>query len=503
MNYADSARIKAILLNCWFSYTEDIKDADIVIFDTCSVRQKSEDKITGKLKELKKNQKIWITGCMIQHGMRSWKLKVESWRLKVGNFLWSIESKTPEITGLTTEEVSTHRLSSTKEGSTTHRSIVPINNAFNPMFHRLKKTYANLELMWRIDDTWFLPLILEKLGYKITYDHEIINEYEQIIPQGINTSMNAQHSVTAYIPISTWCNQFCSYCIVPYARGLEKNFPVAQIVDEAKTHLKNGAKEIVLLGQIVNKHPDFVQILKEIVKLEGLHRLRYTSPYPTFYSRELLHLHEAEDKLCPHIHIPFQSGSDFILKKMCRGYTVAQAKKFIDDIRSLKRKISITTDIIVGFPGETEEDFQQTLDLVNYGKFDMIYIGIYSPRPGTLAQKKYPDEIPYKVKHERRSALNDLLNKISLENNQKEIWMIKEVLINNVEVWESGNVGTWRKNWHTPTPQHSNVSTYSGYTEDMKQILVQNVERRVQSGDFIKVKIVKAVPFKLYGEISP
>ena len=440
---------------------------------------------------------------MIQHGMRSWKLKVESWRLKVGNFLWSIESKTPEITGLTTEEVSTHRLSSTKEGSTTHRSIVPINNAFNPMFHRLKKTYANLELMWRIDDTWFLPLILEKLGYKITYDHEIINEYEQIIPQGINTSMNAQHSVTAYIPISTWCNQFCSYCIVPYARGLEKNFPVAQIVDEAKTHLKNGAKEIVLLGQIVNKHPDFVQILKEIVKLEGLHRLRYTSPYPTFYSRELLHLHEAEDKLCPHIHIPFQSGSDFILKKMCRGYTVAQAKKFIDDIRSLKRKISITTDIIVGFPGETEEDFQQTLDLVNYGKFDMIYIGIYSPRPGTLAQKKYPDEIPYKVKHERRSALNDLLNKISLENNQKEIWMIKEVLINNVEVWESGNVGTWRKNWHTPTPQHSNVSTYSGYTEDMKQILVQNVERRVQSGDFIKVKIVKAVPFKLYGEISP
>jgi tRNA-2-methylthio-N6-dimethylallyladenosine synthase len=112
---------------------------------------------------------------------------------------------------------------------------------------------------------------------------------------------------------------------------------------------------------------------------------------------------------------------------MCRGYTVAQAKKFLDDIHSLKRprsckgKISITTDIIVGFPGETEEDFQQTLDLVKYGRFDMIYIGIYSPRPGTLAQKKYPDEIPYKVKHARRDKLNTLLTEISLENNQQEI----------------------------------------------------------------------------------
>lgn len=309
------------------------------------------------------------------------------------------------------------------------------------------------------------------------YDQEIINEYEKIIPQGI-TSMNSWHQTTAYIPISTWCNQFCSYCIVPYARGLEKNFPIQQIVDEAKIHIKNGAKEIVLLGQIVNKHPDFVQIIKEILKLKWLEWLRYTSPYPTYYSAELLKLHENEAKLCPHIHIPFQSGSDTVLKKMCRGYTVAQAKRFLDDIHALKRKISITTDIIVGFPGETEEDFQQTLDLVNYGKFDMIYIGIYSPRPGTLAQRKYPDEIPYKVKHARRARLNILLKEISLANNQQEIWKVKTVLINEV-----------------------GEDFLSGYTEDMKQIVLNFQASKAKVGDFVTVKVSKAVPFKLYGEI--
>ena len=136
-----------------------------------------------------------------------------------------------------------------------------------------------------------------------------------------------------------------------------------------------------MLGQIVNKHPEFVKIVKEILKLKGLKRLRYTSPYPTYYSKELLALHEKEEKLCPHIHMPLQSGSDSILKKMFRGYTVKQAKDRIDNIRKLKRDISITTDIIVGFPGETEADFKKTLSLVKYGKFDMIYIGIYSQRP--------------------------------------------------------------------------------------------------------------------------
>lgn len=495
MNYADAARIRAVLSNCGFSYTEKIEDADIVIFHTCSVRQKAEDKITGKLKTIRPNQKVRITGCMIQHVLRQWKMNNEWWKIKVGNFLWPITTKNPQVLWLTTDEIN--------KPSTFHlppSTSIPINNAFNPLFHKLTQKRKNIELMRRIDDTGCLPLMLKKLWYQIKYDKELINEYEKIIPAGMPTSMNA-HQTTAYIPISTWCNQFCSYCIVPYARGLERYFPVQQIVNEAKIHLKNGAQELVLLGQIVNKHPEFVKIVKEILKLKWLKRLRYTSPYPTYYSKELLALHEKEEKLCPHIHMPLQSGSDSVLKKMFRGYTVKQAKDFITNIRKLQRDISITTDIIVGFSGETEADFKKTLALVKYGNFDMIYMWIYSPRPGTFAAKNYSDDIPRSVKRDRRKRLNDVLTDISLKNNKKEIGKTRTVLINSISTF-----------------QHWNISTIEWYTDNMKQIIIQNSESKIQKktlhstpctlhssikvGEFVQVKITKGVPFKLYGEIT-
>lgn len=471
MNYADSARITAVLTNCWFSYTENSTEADIIIFDTCSIKQKSEDKITGKLKTIRPDQKVRITGCMIQHNLRNSKLQVTSWKLKVGNFMGVIESKQPKILWFTAQEINKPEICDLKP-----ETFIPINNAFNPVFYSLTQKRKNIELMRRIDDTGFLPLMLKKLWYKISYDQELINEYEKIIPENIGTSMN-DHKKTAYIPISTWCNQFCAYCIVPYARGLEKYFPIEQIVNEAKIHLKNGAEEIVLLGQIVNKHPDFVTIIKKILKLKWLKRLRYTSPYPTYYSKELLALHETEEKLCPHIHMPLQSGSNSILKKMFRGYTVEQAKECIDTIRKLKRNISITTDIIVGFCDETEEDFQKTLDLITYGNFDMIYIGIYSSRPGTLAAKNYPDNISRTVKRERRNRVNELLKDISRINNEKEIGNSKEVLINKINKW----IIEW-------------------YTDNMKQILVE-WKTSAKVGEFIRVKIIKIIPFKLYGQI--
>ncbi|MCK9466921.1 MAG: MiaB/RimO family radical SAM methylthiotransferase [Candidatus Absconditabacterales bacterium] len=478
MNYADHARIKSILLNCGFSYTEEQNDADIIILITCSVRQKAEDKITGLLKDFKKTQKIWITGCMIQHNIRNSKFSQKKipQNLKIGNFLGTINLDNYEILGLTTNEINK------QNNSTKNSKIVPINHAFNPQFFNLKETFENIELFRRIDDTGFLPKILEKIGYKIKYNSDLLNEYEKIIPENQNTSMNIRHKKTAYVPISTGCNQFCSYCIVPYARGLERNFEVEHIVNECKVHLQNGAEEIVLLGQIVNKHPKFVEIIKEVLKLDGLKRLRYTSPYPTYYSNELLELHEKEEKLCPHIHIPFQSGSDQILKAMNRGYNNQKAKEFIDNIKKLDRKISITTDIIVGFPNETDEDFQQSLDLIKYGNFDMIYIGIYSPRPGTYAHKNIPDNIPYEIKHKRWKELNNLLNKISLKNNQKEVGKVKTVLINDFM-----------------TKDINGIYKYQGYTDNMKQIIVSS-KKKLNIGDFIEVKINRGVVFKLYGE---
>ncbi len=474
MNYADSARIKAVLTNCWFSHTDNIQEADIVIFDTCSVRQKSEDKITGKLKEISKHQKIRITGCMIQHNLRNQKLsnKKLADNLKIWNFLGNITNRTPKVIWLNAEDI--HKIKSDSWSSS-----VFINHAFNPTFHNLSQTRANLELFFRIDDLGFLPIILKELGYKISYDGEITNEYSKIASNWFNTSMNSHHK-TAYIPISTWCNQFCSYCIVPYARWLEKHYPKSQIIQEVEEHIQSWAEEIVLLGQIVNKHPEFVEIIKDLLKLKWLKRLRYTSPYPNFYSPELLELHESEAKLCPHIHIPLQSWSDSILKSMRRWYDSKQAKEFIDNIRSLQRNISITTDIIVWYPGESEKDFQDTLELVKYSKFDMIYIWIYSPRPGTYAYKNHPDNIDRKTKRNRRNQLNNLLKTISLENNQKEIWQIRTVIVDKLD-W---NNIYW-------------------YTDNMKQIVINNPNptKKVRIWDFINSKITESQAFKLLWEI--
>lgn len=477
MNYSDSARIQAVLKNCGWTPVKTIAEADIVIFDTCSVRQKSEDKVTGKLKEIPRDKKIWITWCMIQHGMRNQKLNPQSQlpdRLKVGNFGGNIKALDPLILWLTSEEIN-------QEVQHTESEIIGINHAFNPLYYNLIQKWPNIELFFRIDDTGFLPLILQKIGYQnIQYDQEIINEYNSIIPEGVNSSMNA-HEKTAYIPIATGCNQFCAYCIVPYARGLEKRRDLEEIVAEAKKHLANGVKEIVLLGQIVNKHPKFIDILEAVLDLEGLEWLRYTSPFPSFYSEKLLQLHEKHPKLCPHIHIPLQSGSAAILKKMFRGYDAAACYQFIDNIRALQRPISITTDIILGFPGETEADFEETLKLAEYGAFDMIYMGIYSNRPGTYADKNYPDDIPYQTKHQRWSKLNKLLHRISTANNLKEVWNHKTVLINEI----------------------STEGELFGYSEDMKQVIIAtgNANPKYQVWDFVPVKIIEGKVFKLYGEI--
>jgi len=474
MNYADSVRIKAVLTNCGFEYMDNQDDAEILIFDTCSVRQKAEDKITWTLRDIPKDKKIWITWCMIQHNFRNILKKNTPAQFKRGNFLWLSEWNDIKIIWTTNDEMK-ELIDRKKENLD---NMVFINHAFNPLFFNLKETYPNLELCFRIDDTWFLPLMLEKIWYKnLSYDIELLNEYEKIIPEE-NANM-ANHQTTAYVPISTGCNQFCSYCIVPYARWLERYFPVEQVVNEAKLHIANWAKEIVLLGQIVNKHPDFLTIVKKVLKLEWLEWLRYTSPYPTYYSDELLALHENEEKLCPHIHIPFQSGSNDILKRMFRGYSAENCFNFVDKIQKLNRKISITTDMIIWFSWETDEDFDDSLKLVETWKFDMIYMGIYSPRPWTFAYKQLKDDISAKVKHERWEKMNELLKKSSQENNKAEIWLVRKVLIDEI-----------------------NSDEWSGHTDNMKQIWWKSEWKNVEAWEFVNCEIIESWEFKLLWKIK-
>lgn len=473
MNYADSVRIKSVLMNCGFEYVDNQDEADILIFDTCSVRQKAEDKITWSLKDVDGNKKIWITWCMVQHNFRNILKKNTPNQFKRWNFLWTTEWDQIKIYWIKNEEIKwliNHK-------QTSLENLVFINHAFNPLFFNLNQTYPNLELCFRIDDTWFLPLMLEKIWYEwLKYDIELLNEYEKIIPEE-NANM-VSHQATAYVPISTGCNQFCSYCIVPYARWLERNFSVEQVVNEVKLHISKWAKEIVLLWQIVNKHPDFLIILKEVLKLEWLEWLRYTSPYPTYYSDELLALHENEEKLCPHIHIPFQSGSNSVLKRMFRGYSADDCFHFVENIQKLRRKISITTDMIIWFSWESDEDFNDSLKLVEAWSFDMIYMGIYSPRPWTFAYKQLKDDVSVKIKHERWGKMNEMLKIISSKNNNAEIWWLRKVLIDKI-------------NW----------DDWFGHTDNMKQIQWKIIWKDLKLWEFMDVKITGAWEFKLFGQI--
>lgn len=480
MNYSDSARIKAILTNAWFSYSDKIEDADIVIYDTCSVRQKSEDKVFGALLEIKPTQKVWMTGCMVQHYLKTAKIvkqrdKKEQKALKLGNFVGEVKTTDPVIIGLEKDDLEWHEKFDSPTGD-----YAFVNYSFDPLFHKINMQFPNVELFFRIDDAGLLPKFAERLWYEVGGDVELTNEYSSIIPHGTN-QLFKENTKTAYVPISTWCNQFCAYCIVPYSRGLEKNRPVEEIVTEVKYHLSQGVEEIVLLGQIVNKHPEFVEIIRQILPLDWLRWLRYTSPYPTYFPKELLELHETEEKLCPHIHMPMQSGSDTILKSMFRWYSVDQFKEFVDNIRSLKRPISITTDIIIWFCGETEEDFQWSLDMIDYAKFDMIYMGIYSPRPGTIAAKKLKDDVPRETKKSRRKVMNDLLRQTSEQNNQAELGTIREVMINKVT-----------------------DNFISGYADNMKNVIINDgshIGNEVKLWDFVKVKITNVEPLKIFGTL--
>lgn len=494
MNYSDSARIKAILTNWWRSRVDSIDAADIVIFDTCSVRQKSEDKVFGLLKEIPHTKKVWLTGCMVQHYLKTWKIvkqrdKKEQKSLQLGNFVWWVKTKTPTVIWRHEEDLEWYAKYDNPTGD-----YLFVNHAFNPLYKKMAMKFPHIELFFRIDDVGMLPRMVQQLWYTIAPDVDVFNEYTWILPQGTNQLMDAQ-SKTAYVPISTWCSQFCAYCIVPYSRWLEKNRPVDEILAEVKHHLDNGIKEIVLLWQIVNKHPEFVHILKEVLKMPWLVWLRYTSPYPTYYTPELLALHESEEKLCPHIHMPLQAGSDLVLKKMFRGYTVEQYKTFVDNIRALKRSISITTDIIIWFSDETEEDFVGSLDMIHYAKFDMIFMWIYSPRPGTLGAKKYEDNVSREEKKARRQRMNNLLREVSEDNNKAELGTTRLMMVNKIEEWF---FSWYSDNFKTIVVKTPLPSAQKSFADAQDDIAVKPV---VQLGDFVKVKITHTESLKLFAEI--
>jgi len=255
--------------------------------------------------------------------------------------------------------------------------------------------------------------------------------------------------LTGLVTIMRGCNNFCSYCIVPYVRGRERSRAVSDIVSEVEQKVGNGCKEITLLGQNVNSYKfnglDFADLLGGVEKVDGLERIRFTTSHPKDVSEKLIKAMRDSSKICEHFHLPAQSGSNRILEGMNRGYTREQYLELIEKIKRKIPKISITTDLMVGFPGEGEEDFEDTLRLVEDVEFDGAFTFKYSPRPETSAAKE-KDDVPMKTKKERLAKLNEICEKMALEKNQRLLGKVEEVLVERLAPRERKLVGRTRGN---------------------------------------------------------
>ena len=425
MNVHDSEEIKYYLESLGYTAVDVLEDADIVILNTCAIKENAKDKVFGYLgrcKHLKKTKRdliIAITGCLMQ--------------------------QPKEI-----EEIHNR-----------HKYIDIIVGT-----HNLNE----------------LPSMIINANQKHLQEIEVYSNSDIVFE---NVKYNRDSKFSAWINIIYGCDKFCTYCIVPYTRGRERSRKIEEILDEVRDLKNKGYLEITLLGQNVNAYGkdldlgyDFATLLEEVAKI-GIPRIRFVTSHPWNFTDKMIDVIAKYDNVMPYVHLPIQSGSDEILKKMNRKYTIDEYKKLFDEIKSKVKNVSITTDIIVGFPNESDEDFQKTLDIVNYCKYDGAYTFIFSPREGTPAAKMV-DTIPIEIKEQRLYKLNELVNKYSLESNEKLVGNVEKVLV--VDKSEKDD------------------SKVFGYTESMK--LVNFVGSSELIGKIINVKIIDAKSFSLDGEVS-
>ncbi len=372
LNENDSEKICGMLEQMGYVKTEDVSSSDIVVFNTCCVRENAEDKLFGKIGEMKrlKEEKgtiIAIGGCMMQEK----------------HITKKIHESYPYVDIL----FGTHTL------------------------HKLPEDiYMLLQEKKKIDDI-------------IDIDGEVF--------EGLPISRN--DNIKASVTIMYGCNNFCSYCIVPYVRGRERSRKPEDILNEISKLAKSGYKEITLLGQNVNSYNGgegytFSNLLYDVNKIEGIERIRFVSPHPKDFTDDVICAIAKCDKVCKTIHLPLQAGSSIVLKAMNRKYTKDQYLALANKIKESIPNVVFSTDIIVGFPGETEEDFEETLDVVRKIKFEQVYMFIYSRRVGTPGDRM-ENQIPEEIKHKRFDRLKALVESQIAENNQKYIGTIQKVLV--------------------------------------------------------------------------
>ena len=422
MNEHDSEVIDGLLTERGFSSVKERKDASIVIINTCSVRDNADKRFFGTLGQLKKRKEsdpsfiVCVCGCMMQQ---------------------------------------------------------------QRVVDTIKAKYPWVDVIFGTNSIHHIPELIEKVAIEKGKVVDIIENTEERV-EGLPAKRLFDHK--ALVNIMFGCNNFCTYCIVPYTRGREKSRAPEAIVDEVKGLVADGVKEIMLLGQNVNSYDgngtSFAELLKMLNDVDGLERIRFMTSNPKDLSDELIEAFAVCDKLCRNLHLPIQSGSNRVLKRMNRKYTREDYLKLIEKLRKTVPDITLSTDIIVGFPGETNEDFEETLSIVKEVEYDSAFTFIYSIRKGTPAEK-FEDQIEESEKHRRFDLLVNAVNEISEKKNKAYQDRVEKVLVDGIS--------------------KNDKSTLTGRTDGFK--LVNFAGKKELIGSIVDVKITDAKTFSLFGEV--
>jgi len=376
INEQDSSRIAQVMRKEGYTPTDKAEEADLILLNTCSVRDKAEQKVysaLGRWRELKEAREgliIGVGGCVAQ-----------------------------------------------QEGEALLRRVPYLDLVFGT--HNIHKLP---EMVREIQTLGHRPV--EVAFYRDPFYLEDLEGRPDV------------HGPKAYVTIMQGCNKVCSFCIVPHVRGREISRPAENVIQEVQALVNQGVKEVMLLGQNVNSYgrttagePSFADLLHKIDAIEGLERIRFTTSHPQDLSPELIEAYAKLHKLCKHLHLPVQSGSDTVLQRMRRGYTLREYTDRIQRLRDKCPEVALSTDIIVGFPGETEEEFKETLEILREIEYDEIFAFTYSPRPQTVAAKIYTDDVPVETKKSRLVRVHNLQREITLRNNKQMVGKVYEILL--------------------------------------------------------------------------
>jgi len=421
MNVYDTEIVKTVLADNKYKLTEEAEDADIVLLNTCSVRENANRKVFNRISHLKhqsKDVQIGILGCMATNFRKQ---LLENPKLPI-DFI---------------------------AGPDSYKRLPQLIQEMDPT-----DTSGNFDVTLSEFET-----------------------YSDVYP-------THRTGVNAWIAVMRGCDNFCTFCVVPYTRGRERSRSPENIVEEVHKLADEGFRQVTLLGQNVNSYKfeehDFAHLLEQVSAVPGIERIRFTSPHPKDFPRNLLEVISSNDKVCKQIHLPLQAGNDRVLEMMNRTYTRKEYMELVDEIRTLYPNMALSTDIIVGFPTETAEEFNETAEIMEEVEYDSAFIFKYSERPQTIAKRKFPDDVAEEEKTRRIVQLNEIQKRNSYKRNLAHIGETQEVLLEKESTKKSDQ-------------------EYQGRNDANKIVIFP--KGGYLSGQFLNVKITDATPHVLRGEV--